>query len=849
MANELSHQADARASAGVLTQAENDSITAHQFDSQAIGDLAYASSSTQLSRLGIGTPGQFLAVSAGLPTWTAALTLVDDANLPFGTDADAAMRWSQGDASNETLVIALANANQSLHITDVAAIATDWNISAVTHPTIYIHSNTTPATDYVSIGGHDGTVATIDVVGGTTLIIASILRGDGGVTIADNKLLAVGEDSDGAIVNSSAGLSANTALTGVLIGTPVTPAIAANSIVISNVTASGDIMMTGNTGGHSKAFLTYDSSAEMLTLGQPTTFSGTLTVGVDDTGHDVKLFGAAAGAYMEWDASEDQLRIMGASADATTSTGKLLLATSLTDINANDVIGKIDFQAPHEATGTDAIAIAASIAAVAQATFTATVNSTDLIFYTGHSEAATEKFRMTSQGELGIGGANYGTDGQVLTSGGAGAAAAWENITTVGTIGTGVWQGTAIASTYIAADAITGAKIADDAIDSEHYTDGSIDNAHIADDAIDSEHYADGSIDTAHIANDAITLAKMAAGTDGNIISYDANGDPVAIATGNDGQVLTSAGAGAPPVFEDAAAAGVTITQFTSSDNWSKPSGATWVKVILLGAGGGGGGGRRTASNANAQGGTGGGGGGFAVFDYLAADLASTCVVTIGTAGSAGSAASGDNSNGGNGGDGGNTTFASVLGGAGSAIVVGGAMGGKAGEGGETTTAVAGFGGALRVTGTTSRYYAWTGGVGGTSSIHDNGDYNYGYATTYGGGGGGGGGSIQSSNTQSTGGLGSASNVFFNWTGTTGGGAQGTAGGGAGGAGTASKRTGIGGAGGGGGGSNLTGAGGAGGAGGQDGAGGGGGGASVNGNASGVGAAGGAGYAVVISFP
>jgi hypothetical protein len=32
---------------------------------------------------------------------------------------------------------------------------------------------------------------------------------------------------------------------------------------------------------------------------------------------------------------------------------------------------------------------------------------------------------MTSQGELGVGGANYGTDGQVLTSGGAGAAPTW----------------------------------------------------------------------------------------------------------------------------------------------------------------------------------------------------------------------------------------------------------------------------------------------------------------------------------------------------------------------------------------------------------------------------------------
>jgi len=154
---------------------------------------------------------------------------------------------------------------------------------------------------------------------------------------------------------------------------------------------------------------------------------GTLTVGVDDAGHDVKLFGDSAGAYMEWDTSADQLRIMGASADATTSTGKLLLATSLTDINANDVIGKIEFQAPHEAGGTDAITVAASIQALAQATFSSSVNATDLIFYTGHSEANTEKFRFTSQGELGVGGANYGTDGQILTSTGAGTAPAWED--------------------------------------------------------------------------------------------------------------------------------------------------------------------------------------------------------------------------------------------------------------------------------------------------------------------------------------------------------------------------------------------------------------------------------------
>ena len=74
----------------------------------------------------------------------------------------------------------------------------------------------------------------------------------------------------------------------------------------------------------------------------------------------------------------------------------------------------------------------------------------------------------------------------------------------------------------IAADAVTGAKIADNAIDSEHYVDGSIDHVHLANDAVDgdniaddsinSEHYVDGSIDTAHIADAQITTAKIADG-------------------------------------------------------------------------------------------------------------------------------------------------------------------------------------------------------------------------------------------------------------------------------------------------------------------------------------------------
>ena len=85
---------------------------------------------------------------------------------------------------------------------------------------------------------------------------------------------------------------------------------------------------------------------------------------------------------------------------------------------------------------------------------------------------------------------------------------------------------------------------------------GTVSGTMVADNAIDSDHYTDGSIDAAHLADDAVTLAKLAGGTDGNIISFDASGNPVAVATGTDGQILTSSGAGAVCAFEDAAAGG-----------------------------------------------------------------------------------------------------------------------------------------------------------------------------------------------------------------------------------------------------------------------------------------------------
>jgi hypothetical protein len=45
------------------------------------------------------------------------------------------------------------------------------------------------------------------------------------------------------------------------------------------------------------------------------------------------------------------------------------------------------------------------------------------------TEGGVERLRIADAGQIGIGGANYGTSGQVLTSGGSGAAPSWGNVT------------------------------------------------------------------------------------------------------------------------------------------------------------------------------------------------------------------------------------------------------------------------------------------------------------------------------------------------------------------------------------------------------------------------------------
>ena len=75
----------------------------------------------------------------------------------------------------------------------------------------------------------------------------------------------------------------------------------------------------------------------------------------------------------------------------------LTLANGETDIQANDVLGSIRFQAPDEATGTDAITVAAEILAISEGDFSSSSNATKLDFRTGSSEAARSEERRVGK--------------------------------------------------------------------------------------------------------------------------------------------------------------------------------------------------------------------------------------------------------------------------------------------------------------------------------------------------------------------------------------------------------------------------------------------------------------------
>ena len=252
--------------------------------------------------------------------------------------------------------------------------------------------------------------------------------------------------------------------------------------------------------------------------------------------------------------SADSGLILGRTSTADDAFSILTLSTGDNDIAAGDKLGQINWYAPNEGAGTDAIAVAASIFVASEGDFSSSNNASTMYFSTSTSGTPTERMKITSGGNI-----IFPTDGNTFSFG------ADSEVTLTHVADTGLLLNAAMkiqfrdAAIHISSTADGDLAIAaDDEID---LTSTLIDingNVEISGTATTTgvhtftavPVFPNNTVETADIQDNAVTLAKMAGGTDGNIISYDASGDPVAIATGSDGQVLTSTGAGSPPAFE-----------------------------------------------------------------------------------------------------------------------------------------------------------------------------------------------------------------------------------------------------------------------------------------------------------
>ena len=82
--------------------------------------------------------------------------------------------------------------------------------------------------------------------------------------VEDNVLLSLGAGGDAVMLNRSTALSADTELSNVIVGTSDHPGVAANSLIISNITTDGDIMFAVSDGGNSKGLLLIDGSEGLI---------------------------------------------------------------------------------------------------------------------------------------------------------------------------------------------------------------------------------------------------------------------------------------------------------------------------------------------------------------------------------------------------------------------------------------------------------------------------------------------------------------------------------------------------------------------------------------------------------
>jgi hypothetical protein len=192
------------------------------------------------------------------------------------------------------------------------------DVAAATVTGLYIDfDRTLPATGtaaFTDIGINLDVTAAGNGVSTTTGLDIDVVGATSGTHTATGINIAVGSaDTNYALITSGGNVGIATAApTSMLHVTGTTNLIGALTVGVDDT--GHDVKFFGAT---ASSYWLWDESADQMKIVGTSDqtgaaqLTGTLTVGVDDTGHDVKFFGATSGNYLLWDESADELVLSG----------------------------------------------------------------------------------------------------------------------------------------------------------------------------------------------------------------------------------------------------------------------------------------------------------------------------------------------------------------------------------------------------------------------------------------------------------------------------------------------------------------------------------------------------------